>query len=196
MPKEIDGNVINFGKLKKIAKAMATKYTIKLGLLAEQGGSDSVSEDLDLAGLGVIQEYGADIKITPKMAAFLALKARELGLPKKEQKGDGYVHIPARSFLYEPIVGDSKGFKKEINKEIDEFAIEYIAEYEDFEILAKIIAIAGFNRIIKAFNDGGINGEWPSNSPFTIAGKKSDKPLINTSYLKNRITYKVEKNVQ
>lgn len=194
MPKEIEG-LVNFGKLKKLAEAMSKKYTIKLGLIAEQGGNEPISSDFDLAALGALQEYGADIEITPKMARFLGAKARKLGLPKRTQTGNGYVHIPARSFLYEPIVGDSKGFRKEIFKEIDEFAMMYIAEYGDYEILAKIIGIAGLNRIQEAFKNGGINGEWPANSALTIAAKGSESPLIDTGRLRNRISYKVEKNV-
>lgn len=186
---------IDFGKLKNIAKEMSKRYSIKLGLLAKYGAGEAVSENMDLAGLGMVQEYGADIKITPKMAAFLAIKAKELGLSPKAQKGDGYVHIPARSFLYQPIVGDAAGFRKEIKKELDDFAMEYIAEYEDFEELAKTIAVVGLTRIQKAFSDGGINGEWRENSPFTIASKGSSKPLIDEGTLRGAVYYEVEKNV-
>lgn len=185
---------IDFGKLKNIAKEMSKRYTIKLGLLAKYGGGEQVSENLDLAGLGMIQEYGADIKITPKMARFLSAKAKELGLPKKEQKGDGYVHIPARSFLYQPIAGDSAGFRKEIKKEIDDFAIEYIAEYEDFEELARTIALVGLSRIQRAFDNGGINGEWAPNSAFTIASKGSSKPLIDDEARLRLVHYEIEKH--
>lgn len=184
---------IDFGKLKNIAKEMSKRYSIKLGLLAKYGAGEAVSENMDLAGLGMVQEYGADIKITPKMAAFLALKAKELGLSPKAQKGDGYVHIPARSFLYQPIVGDAAGFRKEIKKELDDFAMEYIAEYEDFEILAETIGVVGLTRIQRAFDDGGIFGEWAPNSPFTIASKGSSKPLIDDQARLRTVYYEVEK---
>jgi hypothetical protein len=186
---------IDFGKMKNLVKEMSKRYTIKLGLLAKYGGSEEVSENMDIAGLGMVQEYGANIKITPKMAAFLAIKAKELGLPKKEQKGDGYVHIPARSFLYQPIVGDAAGFRKEIRKELDDFAMEYFAEYEDFEELAKIIAVTGFRRINRAFSESGIFGEWAANSAFTIASKGSNKPLIGKeAKLRKALYYEVEKS--
>ena len=192
MPKQVEAK-INYGKLKKLVKAMAKQYSVKLGLLAGQGGDTSVGENIDLAGLGVVQEYGAEIKITPKMAKFLAIKAKELGLPKKEGKSSGMVKIPARSFLYTPIVGDSNGFRKKIRKEIDNLAIEYIVEYGDFEYLAERIAVAGYYQIQEAFNNEGIFGEWAPNSPMTVASKNSSSPLIDTGRLRGSITYKVEK---
>ena len=94
---------INYGALKKLVQAMSKKYQVKVGLLANKGGSDSVSDDMDIAGLGALHEFGADIKITKKMAAFLHFKAEDLGLPPSNGKGDGYIHIPARSWLEMPL---------------------------------------------------------------------------------------------
>lgn len=61
---------INYGKLTQLVKTMSKQYSVKVGLLAGKGGDDEVSPDMDLAGIGLIQEYGADIKITPKWQLF------------------------------------------------------------------------------------------------------------------------------
>lgn len=192
MPKE-NKTKINYGKLKNVVKAMSKNYSVKLGLLAGQGGDDSIGENIDLAGLGVVQEYGADIKITPKMAKFLAIKAKELGLPPKKGKSSGFVKIPARSFLYSPIVGDSKGLRKRIREFIDEAAIELMLLQGDFELMAKSVAYAGWYQVQEAFDKGGIFGEWAPNSTMTTASKSSSSPLIDTGRLRGSITYKVEK---
>ena len=63
---------INYGGLKNLIKEMSKNYSVKVGLLAENGGSDEVSENLDLAGLGAVQEFGARIQVTEKMRKFLA----------------------------------------------------------------------------------------------------------------------------
>jgi hypothetical protein len=49
---------VKYGKLQNIINAMAKDHKIKVGLLAEKGGSDSVSDNLELAGLGAIHEFG------------------------------------------------------------------------------------------------------------------------------------------
>ena len=189
-------NKLNYeikGKLKNIAKKLAQNYEIKIGLLAEHSGSESIGENMDLAGLGAVLEYGADIKITQKMAAYLHFKAKELGLPEKKEKGDGYIHIPARSWLYEPIVkGDLIKYLKENFLPDSEFFEEF-AEDKDYEKLAKKIAEICLLQIFKAFENGGIHGEWAKNSEFTIAGKNSNKPLIDTGYLEQHITYEINK---
>jgi len=177
------------GKLKKVIRSMAKRYTVKVGILAEY--NEPVGPDMDLAGIGALQEFGADIKITPKMAAFLHFKAEELGLPKKTDKGDGYVHIPARSWLYEPVAnGELMKWIKEYVKDVDFF--EEFAESQDFKKLAKIIGEVCLLQIQKAFESGG-DGNWEENSAFTIAGKNSSMPLVGkTGHLRHQVMYGIE----
>ena len=194
---------INYGGLKKLVQAMSKQYSVKVGLLADKGGSDEVSENMDMAGLGALMEYGADIKITKKMAAFLNIKAKELGLPAKEGKGDGYVHIPARSWLQMPLQ-KREALKKKI---IEHFGGEgkesieaYITESGDLKSLAIMLGVSAVEQIQEAFDTSGF-GEWKENSPFTIADKGSAMPLIGkgkdneaSGALRNRITYEVSDN--
>lgn len=174
---------------------MSKKYSVKVGLLAEKGGSDEISEDLDLAGLGAVQEFGCDIKITPKMAAYLAIKAKEMGLPPKKGKGDGYIHIPARSFLQAPLTKRNAI----INKLKDRLGVavedveQYIGESGDLQSLAVMLGAAGVEIVKEAFDSGG-NGQWPANTEFTIASKHSAMPLIDIGNLSQHITFEVEEN--
>ena len=189
---EINAN-INYKELKQLIKAMSKKYSVKVGLLANKGGSEAISEDMDLAGLGALQEFGADIKITQKMAAFLHFKAEELGLPPSNGKGDGYVHIPARSWLQMPLER-----RKDLQKKIIQYFGEskedvehYIAQTGDLMSLAIMIGTAAVNQIQEAFQTEGF-GEWKSNSPYTIANKGSAMPLVDTGSLRQAITFEVE----
>lgn len=186
-----DSAKILTGRMKKIAKQLSKHYTVKIGLLAGKGGDTPVSENADLAYIGAVQEYGAKIKITPKMAAFLHFKAEELGLPKKQSKGDGYVHIPARSWLYEPI--KDEGFRKLVYEFVgDQEVFEEYADKDFMKQLAKLMGEAGMLQIQRAFAGSGINGEWPANSPMTVASKGRSKPLIDNGDLRGHVTYEVE----
>ena len=192
---EIDVKV-NYGKLKDLIKQMSKNYTVKVGLLANKGGSDEVSSDLDYAGLGAVQEFGCDIKITQKMAAFLAIKAKELGLPKIEKQSDGYVHIPARSFLQMPLTKKNaviNELRKQLGSIKSEDIIDYILNKQDFMTLAVLLGASAVEVVNQAFDTGGW-GEWEPDSPLTIAMKGSASPLRDTGELQGKITYEVEEN--
>lgn len=193
---------IEYGKLKKLVEEMSKKYSVKVGLLAGKGADDLTDSGITYAHLGTIQEFGADIKITPKMAAYLAITARELGLPKLEAKGDGYIHIPARSFLRMPLTTKNR-VVKELKKQLDaneEEIINYIAKNADFQTLAIMLGASAVEVVNEAFQSAGF-GEWQPNSPFTIAMKGSALPLTGrgkendaAGHLKQRITYEVKKD--
>ena len=187
---------VNYGNLKSLIKEMSKQYSVKVGILGELGAQE-VSENMDMAGLGYLHEYGCDIKITPKMAAYLHFKAEELGLPPSEGKGDGYIHIPARSWLQMPILSaeGTKAIKNAVRENIsnDKELNEYIFKNnpEIVKKIAKAIGAAAFLRILEAFETDGF-GEWPANSPYTVAQKGSAMPLVDTGSLKRSITYEVE----
>lgn len=181
-----DSNKILTGRMKKIAKMLSKHYTVKIGLLASQGGSKQVSENMDLAGIGAVQEYGANINVTDKMRNYLRYA---FGMNLK--KSTTSINIPARSWLYAPI--KDEGFRKLIYDYIgDEELFEEYADKDIMKELANIIGNAGLLQIQKAFENGGINGEWAANSPITIANKGSAKPLIDTGDLRRHVTFEVE----
>lgn len=181
---------VDFKKLKKVVKALLKEKKIKVGILGEQGATE-ISDNMDLAGIGMVQEYGAEIAITPKMARFLGARAKELGLPKKHGKGSGTLKIPARSFLYMPVVQHQTELRKKIKKLWGADALEYIVETGDLESLAVALGQATVNHIQDAFDTGGF-GEWAENSPFTIAQKGSASPLIDKGDLRRSIDYEIE----
>lgn len=187
---------INYGGLKNLIKEMSKNYSVKVGLLAEQGGSDEVSENLDLAGLGAVQEFGARIKVTDKMRKFLAWK---LGIHLKKETTE--IVIPARSWLQMPLERSQDlrakiKEKTQLTKSERELAELAITEYGDYGILgelAQAVGVSALEQIQEAFDTEGF-GEWTPNSPATIRAKGSEMPLIDTGNLRNSITYKVEGN--
>lgn len=177
-------NKILTGRLKKISQMLGKHYTVKIGILAEN--NKPVSEDADLAYIGAVQEYGAKIKVTDKMRGYFR---HNFGVNLRKDKEQ--IEIPARSWLYEPI--KDKGFRKLIYEFIgDQELFEEYADKDIMKQLANLIGEAGLLQIQKAFENGGINGEWEPNSPLTIERKGSSKPLIDKGDLRRSITYEVD----
>ena len=139
--------------------------------------------------------YYSDIKISKKMAAFLHFKAEELGLPPKSGKGDGYIHIPARSWLQMPIQKKNALKNKIIKKfgEAPESVENYIADTGDLMSLAIMVGVSAVEQIQEAFESEGF-GQWAPNSALTVAQKGSAMPLIDTGKLRGAVTYEVNEN--
>lgn len=188
---EIDVKV-DFKKLKNVIEEMSKEYSIKVGILANKGGTDLVSKDLDVAGLGAVSEFGVTINVTEKMRNFLRCQ----GLPlKKETKT---ITIPARSFIYASL-SRSAEIRKKVKKLV--YSNDSIETLEKLilqgdkgllEVVASAIAISAVEQIQDAFDTSGF-GEWQQNHPYTIEKKGSAMPLIDTGRLRNSITFEIEK---
>lgn len=180
---------VKYGKLKNLVEEMSKTYSVKVGILADNG-NQPIEEDLDLAGLGAIQEFGCTINVTDKMRAYLHFK----GLHLKQDTTQ--IHIPARSFLVAPLMRTGE-LKKEIQKNFYEGesleTVQLLVNMGDEELLkmlAYAVGIGAIAQINRAFETSGF-GEWQANNPFTIKQKGSSKPLINTGNLASHITYEV-----
>ena len=187
---------INYGGLKNLIKEMSKNYSVKVGLLAENGGSDEVSENLDLAGLGAVQEFGARIKVTEQMRGYLGWKF-DIHLKKETTE----IVIPARSWLQMPLernqdlrakIKEKTDLTKQ-DRELLELTIQEYGEGGLLKELAYAVGTSALEQIQEAFETEGF-GEWAENRPATIKAKGSESPLIDTGRLRNAITYKVEEN--
>lgn len=179
---------IDKGKIKKLIDGLGDKKAVKVGLIAGKGGDDLISEDMDLAGIGAVQEFGATIQVTDKMRAWFHYQG--VHLPKDKT----IINIPVRSFLKTPLE-DKKRLLKNITKNINfDDLIEYVEKTGDLESLAVIIGSGAVETINEAFDTDGF-GNWKPNSPFTIEHKNGkEKPLQNTGDLRRKITYEVINN--
>ena len=177
-------NEVLKGRMKKIAKELAKYYTVKVGILAKN--NYQVSENMDLAGIGAVQEYGAKIKVTDKMRNFFRY---QFGVNLKKDTTE--IEIPARSWLLEPI--KDKEFKNLVYEYFgDETFWEEYGDKKEAKDLANMIGNIALFQIQKAFSNGGINGEWKPNSPITITQKGSSMPLINNGNLRGQVAFEVE----
>ncbi len=190
---EIKAN-IKYGALKNLVQEMAKNYSVKVGLLANKGGSEEVSPNLDMAGLGAVQEFGARIKVTDKMRGYFAYA---FGINLKKSTTE--IVIPARSWLQKPIERSAELRKKirqkaELTKDEISLAEEFIAEYGGSGILKELayaVATSSLEIIDEAFETKGF-GEWANNSTLTVREKGSAEPLIDTGRLRGAITYEIE----
>lgn len=192
---EIKTNV-NYGALKNLVKEMSKNYKVKVGILADKGGTNEVSENLDLAGLAMVHEFGATIKVTDKMRAYFRY-AYGINLKKSTKE----IKIPARSWLQMPITrNNGADLRKLIKEKADltkndiELAQEFISEYGESSILkdlAYAVGVSAKEQIDKAFESEGF-GEWQPNSPLTIKNKGSSMPLIDKGRLRHTVTYDIE----
>lgn len=172
---------------------MSKKYSVKVGLLASNGGGEEVSKNLDLAGLGAVQEFGAKIKVTDKMRSYFRYK---FGINLKKTTTE--IVIPPRSFLQMPLSRKNDLIKKlKSHAGIAEDVADYIAETGDLQTIAILLGVSGVEQVKEAFNTGGF-GEWEPNAPLTIEQKGSSMQLVGrgrendpSAHLRKSITYEV-----
>ena len=205
---EIKSN-IEYGDLKKLIKEMSKTYSVKVGLLAGKGGEESVTENLDMAALGLVHEFGADINHPGGTPYFI----NEYGMATFVKKDSFYgqllikrgqvtkphnINIPARPWLSMPLTRNGgKDLKNKIDKNIKKISgtnkgefTDYLIKSGDFGSLAVILGVSAVEQIQEAFDTEGF-GEWQPNAPATIAQKHSEMPLIDKGNLRKRVTYEV-----
>lgn len=177
---------INYKGMKKLIEAITKEWRIKVGLLSSKGGSDEVSENLDIAGLGAIMEYGATIKVTDKMRKYLASQGLHLKADTKE------IHIPARSFLQMPLETKADEILKNTRQDYKIQDLNYFLKEGKLTLInfASVLGAECVNAIQEAFDTQGF-GEWEVNHPFTIEQKGSSSPLIDTGSLRSKIVAEI-----
>ena len=146
---------------------------IKIGLWG-QGDPDR-----NLAYRGAVHQYGARIRITPKMRSFLHI----IGIHVKA--GTSHIIIPKRPFMSNAFDnGVNKLFRFIVNefkkvmqkKQTMKIAIQRIGNFHESQIKREITT-----------------GDFEKNHPITIKRKGSSRPLIDKSTMRNGVEFKVEK---
>ena len=126
---------MDFKSIKKLVEAITKEYKIRVGLLSGAGGTEEVSENLDLAGLGAIMEYGATIHVTDKMRKYLASQ----GLHLKSSTSE--IHIPARSFLQMPLEQKQKEIISKTKMDYSTQEINYFLEKGKLDLMGMAIIL-------------------------------------------------------
>jgi len=148
---------------------------IEAGVFA---GKKHPENDIDLADLAKIHEYGVTIEVTPEMRAYL----HSIGLHLRDDTT--HIRIPERSFIR----AGWDNHKEDVEKRIKRF-LPHVMELEiDLDTFLEAVGkeVEGrLKRFMKKLH-------YPPNSSFTIRRKGSSNPLIDTGALLDSITHKVK----
>lgn len=158
--------VFNLKPLEKLRKQLGDTYRARVGILGSKGFREAEDEN------------GKKIPATIDNAT--------LGLT--HIFGSYTEHIPPRDFLFMPI----RRFSKEILRALGAQSVKAALATGDIKRVYALLGAKAEEIVDNAFATGGF-GEWPPNSPRTIAAKGSDKPLIDTQQLRKSITSDVVK---
>lgn len=160
---------IKTDKLKSMQKATEKLKgkTVEVGIF---GGEE--------AWLAAIHEYGCNIKVTPKMRAYLHTQ----GLHLKESTE--YIKIPERAFIRN---GYDKGIG-EVEKMIDQVLGLVLEDKMDSDEFLKTVGLLLSSKI----KDYAVELKIPKNHEFTIERKGSSNPLVDTGDMIGAITYRVK----
>lgn len=182
----INKSRVNYGKLSQVIQKLDKKRSIKVGILGSDG-SKPISDDLDMAGLGAVHEFGTTINVTPKMRAFLHYIGVHL------RKDTTQVEIPSRSFLRKALLtSEGKKALQVWNVDEKQALMDYLnKDTVSADVLADTIGAKGLERVSEAFQTSGF-GEWAPDSSITLKRKKSAMPLINNGHLEGAISYEVK----
>lgn len=124
-----------------------------------------------------MHEFGATIKVTPRMRAFLHSEGLHL------KKGTKEINIPERSFM-------RAGFDENEQKITDR--IESLI----LNVLDKKISTSAFLNFMGEYSAGVFQNYMtdlknPPLTSFTVLKKGSTNPLIDTGHLRDSITFKI-----
>ena len=174
------------------------KVSIKVGIIGEDAYEQHSDSGLTMAQLGAIHEFGATIKVTPKMRAYLHYK----GIHLKDSTTT--ITIPARSFLRDTFfTGDAKerlmdfaGLSEnaEFNKEFVEYKL--ITDPNFFYKICQAIGAQALQMVQDSFRAGGYPTPWQPISSITRKNRKGDPnnpPLNDTGALMDSISVEVKR---
>lgn len=193
----INKSKVNYGKLSQVIQKLNKKRSIKVGILGDKG-RQQVAENLDMAGLGAVHEFGTTINhpggtpyfIKENGLAQFVSKEKGSKLPKTKPH---QIVIPSRSFLRDSLLtAEGKKALQVWKVEEKQALVDYLnQDTVSADVLAETIGTKGAERVIEAFQTSGFR-EWEHNAPSTIKRKKSAMPLINNGDLEGAISYEVK----
>jgi len=202
-------------KIKDLMNDLGQKYSIKVGILQPKGSEKVPGTDLNIAELGAVHEFGANIKhpggqpyyinSSTGMAVFVSknsLFGQHL-ISKGQVTKPHKINIQARSFLREPILGQNG--RKEINKVIKEEIPKFIKDASDTTIdkimndTAHFVAETALLQVQKAFQGDKIKPKTKASSKKQRKGQPNlpanpnGPTLLNTGQLLHSINYEIKK---
>jgi len=105
-----------------------------------------------------------------------------VAIGKQHEFGQG---VPRRSFLEIPMLTE---FPRIVDNNEPELAAAFVED--GAKPVLERLGFMGEAAIQEAFETSGF-GQWPANSPYTLLFKHGEKPLIDTSQLRQSISSRV-----
>lgn len=170
-------------------KKFMTDKVVTVGIHEDAGNVES--DDLTMASLGAIHEFGADINHPGGTSYGYATKeAADKGQVRFLKSGTGYmelgitgphqINIPARPWL---IPGARSGNDEYLK--IIETTIAKGGTAEEALGKVGVVAVAMVQKYMTDLSS-------PPNAPSTIKKKGSSKPLIDSGAMRQSVTFKIE----
>lgn len=174
--------------IQQALKKLMTDKAVTVGIHADAGNVES--DDLTMAGLGAIHEFGAEINHpggTPY--ADISEGTAENPVIRFVKPNSGYkiigytqphkINIPARPWLAPGVASGNEVYVKIIEREL--------ADGGTAESALEKVGVAAVGKVQKYMTDL----KNPPNAPSTIRKKGSSNPLIDSGALRSSVTYKV-----
>ena len=144
---------------------------LQIGIFAEEGS--------ELFIIAMVNEYGTSIKVTQKMRAYLHYQGLHL------KASTTHIKIPERSFIRSGFEYGRKDIEDVVEKALP-LVLSLRLSPDEFYKLVGEMAVGKIHEYIQQLDS-------PPNHPFTVKGKGSSHPLIDTGRLNQSITYRVVK---
>ena len=148
------------------------RYESEVGIIGDAGAAKVEDSQITMEQLAVILHEGLDIRVTPKMRAFLAWKGLRLN-PATET-----IKIPPRPFLDRCLSKIGDIVEDDLAKAIEDI-VQRGGATKDGAATWHGIARAVVGTIQKSM----VDLRDPPNHPFTIRMKGSSNPLIDHEHL-------------
>ena len=165
------GVIREYNNIPQIQAALQelNKCKLQVGVFAPEGSEQWI--------IAMVNEYGAELKVTPKMRAFLHIKGLHL------KNSTQIIKIPERSFIRAGFDSCKEELEEQINKMLPLVLRLKLTPQTMYELIGAI-AVSRIHEYIQSVRE-------PANHPFTIQDKGSSHPLINSGRMNQSITYKV-----
>lgn len=145
------------------------QYACEVGIFAEQ--------DSEYAMIATVHEFGVEIKVTPKMRAYLHSQGLHL------KKGTTVIKIPERSFIRNGLGKFDAIMPGIVERALDDMFEGTLRPMGVYERLG----VAAENAIKRAM----VERKEPALHPFTVSRrrKRSNQPLVDEGGLMQRVTH-------
>ena len=165
------GKIVDRNNIPEILDVIKELQTTKLqvGIFAPEGS--------ELFMIAMVNEYGTNINVTPKMRAYMHYQGIHLKASTTQIK------IPERSFIRAGFEYAREDLEKLVDKALPLVLTLKLQPNEFYKLLGEM-AVGRIHKYIQDLSS-------PPNSAMTIKRKKSSHPLIDTGRLTQSITYKV-----